>query len=326
MKRKEESIELNNKKVSIEKLIESFVVIPSSEIVKYLKNKEIFLPNYLHKALVRKNIAPIIANADNNNKFSDEMKHRLKWFDRFTIFQLERLADSYGITVDVKEYKKDFWDIIVHNRGELGINNLEFIKLQNLTMKYQRSEQEKYQTLKDNFSEVYFEPEGYFEGCRVEEAREVLQYATTMNDIRELGKKHGVEIPRRINKRQLIEIIAIRLNLNDAEQEKLEKKSILDLERYAKENNINMSIELKKVDMVEYILIKRQDGPVPVHEENSKIFEGINIEEYLYNAKFEEIAQKYTVAHRRKNRVMRDVLIALIIVTAAVAVVVFDLL
>ena len=326
MKRKEESIELNNKKVSIEKLIESFVVIPSSEIVKYLKNKEIFLPNYLHKALIRKNIAPIIANADNNNKFSDEMKHRLKWFDRFTIFQLERLADSYGITVDVKEYKKDFWDIIVHNRGELGINNLEFIKLQNLTMKYQRSEQEKYATLKENFREVYFEPEGYFEGCREDEAREVLQHATTMNDIRELGKKHGVEIPRRINKKQLIEIIAIRLNLNDAEQEKLEKKSILDLERYAKENNINMSIELKKVDMIEYILIKRHDGPVPVHEENSKIFEGINIEEYLFNVKFEEIAQKYNVAHRRKSRVMRDLIIALIIVVAAVIVVMFDLL
>jgi hypothetical protein len=326
MKKKDESIELNNKKVSIEKLIESFVVIPSEEIVKYLKNKEIFLPNYLHKALVRKNIAPTIASADNNDKFSDEMKHRLKWFDKFTVFQLERLANAYRIKIDVKEYKKDFWDIIVHNRNELGINNLEFVKLQNLTMKYQRSSQEPYDAMRKNFKKVYFEPLEYFEGTKIEEAREVLQHATTLNDIRDLGKKHGVEIPRRINKKQLIEIIATRLDMNDAEQEKLQKKPILDLERYAKEHNINMSIELKKLDMIEYILIKRNRVSVPVYEENSKIFEGINIEEYLYNAKFEEIAQKYSQSHRRKSKALRDIVIALIIVGAAVVVVVFDLL
>ena len=33
---------------------------------------------------------------------------------------------------DITEYKKDFWDIIIRNRNELGINNLEFVKLQNI--------------------------------------------------------------------------------------------------------------------------------------------------------------------------------------------------
>ncbi len=324
--RKDEFIELNNKKVRIEKLIESFVVIPSHEIVKYLKNKEIFLPNYVHKSLIRKNIAPIIANADHDDKFSDEMKHRLKWFDQFTIYQLEKLAYSYGIEINVKEYKKDFWDIIVHNRNDLGINNLEFIRLQNLTMKYQRVKMEDYQTLKDNLDAVYFEPPGYFEGCLVSKAREVLIHAMTLTDIRELGKKHGIDIPRRINKQQLIEIIAIKLDLNEKEQEAISKKSILELERYAKENNINISIELKKGDMIEYILLKRKPAKVPMQDQNIKIFEGINIEEYLYDSKFEEIALKYKIERKKRKRNVRNLVISLIILLAVFAIVYFDLL
>ena len=95
----EEYIFLYSKKVKISKLVESFTVIPSREIVKYLKNKEIYLPYYLHKALIRKNIAPTIATAESAGKFSDEMRHRLKWFDKFTIFQLERLAAGYQMNM-----------------------------------------------------------------------------------------------------------------------------------------------------------------------------------------------------------------------------------
>ena len=145
--KKDDFIFLYSKKVKITKLVEDFTVIPSVEIVKYLKNKEIYLPSYLHKSLIRKNIAPAIANADSSNKFSDEMKIRLRFFDQFTIYQLERLASGYQLGINVTEYKKDFWDIIIRNRTELGINNLEFVKLQNLTMKYSKDEQETYDEL-----------------------------------------------------------------------------------------------------------------------------------------------------------------------------------
>ncbi len=323
--KKDDTIELNNKKVRIDKLVETFVVIPAHEIVKYLKNKEIYLPNYLHKALIRKNIAPVIANAENDDKFSDEMKHRLKWFDQFTIFQLEKLAQSYGIDINVAEYKRDFWTIIIQNRNELGINSLEFVKLQNLTMKYQRKESENYETMKNSLNEIYFEAPGYFEGTLVSQAKEVLSHAMTLSDVRELGKKYDVNIPRRINKQQLIEIIALKLDLNEGEQERLQKKSILDLERYAKEHRVNVSIELKKIDMIEYILLKRQEQSVPVQETALKLFEGINVEDYLYEATFEDIAHKYNVERKKKQRNIRNLVISLIILAVVLIIVMFDL-
>ncbi len=312
--KQEDYIFLYNKKVKIPKLVESFTVIPSHEIVKYLNNKEIFLPYYVHKALIRKNIAPAIANAESANKFSDEMKFRLKWFDKFTIFQLERLAAGYQLAINVQEYKKDFWDIVVRNRTELGINNLEFVKLQNLSMKYSKLEQEDYETLRANFKEIYFEPAGYFDGSELEEAKEVLSSATTLTEIRDLGKKYNVEIPRRINKKQLIDIVALKLGFDDEKREEISKKSILEIERYAKRRKVNVSIELKKNDMIEYIIIKMPQDDIPKYSNSVKIFAGMNIEEYLYNLKFEEIADKVSDAKRKKINKILLISLAIIII------------
>lgn len=321
--KQEDFIFLYSKKVKISKLVESFIVIPSHEIVKYLKNKEIYLPYYIHKALIRKNIAPAIANAESLNKFSDEMKYRLKWFDKFTIFQLERLAQGYQLPINVKEYKKDFWDIVVRNRTELGINNLEFVKLQNLSMKYSKMEQESFETLKENFKDIYFEPVGYFDGSELEEAKEVLTSSTTLIEIRDLGKKYGVEIPRRINKKQLIDIVALKLNFDEEKREEISKKSILEIERYAKRRKVNVSIELKKNDMIEYIIIKMPQEEIPEYTNSVKIFASMNIEEYLYSLKFEEIADKVSeVKRRRWNKFL--LIVAAIVVLTVVAYVTYE--
>lgn len=314
-KKGEDVIYLYNKKVKISKLVREFTVIPTHEIVKYLLNKEIYLPNYLHKALIRKNIAPAIADAESSNKFSDEMKFRLKWFDKFTIFQLERLASGYQLPINVDEYKKDFWDIIVRNRSELGINNLEFVKLQNLTLKYAREPQEEYEVMMEEFRKVYFEPDGYFDGTLIDDAKEVLSNATTLTEIRDLGKRYGVEIPRRINKKQLVDIVSLKLGFDDEKREEISKKSILEIERYAKRRQINVSIELKKDDMIEYILIKMPQTAAPKYTNSLKVFAGMNIEEYLYNLKFQEIAS--IVSEKRKQRVRVGFLLLLAVVVIA---------
>lgn len=318
----DDTIKIYSKKIRIDKLVESFEVIPSSEIVKYLENKEIYIPNTIHRALIRKNIAPIIANADNDDKFSDEMRHRLKWFDNFTIFQLERLAESYRIKINVARYKRDFWEIIVRHRNDLGINNLEFIKLQNLTWRYQKHPQESYTAMIDTLSALFFEPPGYFEGCPVDQAKEVLLNSTTLTDIRDLGKKYDINIPRRINKKQLVEMISLKLDLTEFEQEELNRKSILQIERYAKEQRINVSIELRKADMIEFILLKREHVVEQHHRESLKLFDSIDIESYIHKARFEEMTHTFNVRKKKKRRNIRNLIIVAIIV-ATVALLIY---
>ena len=142
--------------------------------------------------------------------------------------------------------------------------------------------------------------------------KEVLTNATTLTEVRELGKVYGVDIPRRINKKQLIDIVAIKLGFDDEKREEISKKSILEIERYAKRRKVNVSIELKKSDMIEYILIKMPKEEQPKYTASLKIFDGMNIEEYLYNLKFEEIAGK--VSEARKSKIQK-----LVVITATIA-------
>ena len=111
----------------------------------------------------------------------------------------------------------------------------------------------------------------------------MLSDATTLTEIRDLGLRYGVEIPRRINKKQFIDIVAIKLGFDAEKTEEISKKSILEIERYAKRRKVNVSIELKKNDMIDYIMIKMPKEAAPKYTNSLKVFAGMNIEEYLYN-------------------------------------------
>ncbi len=82
----------------------------------------------------------------------------------------------------------------------------------------------------------------------------MLVHSCTLGDLRGLGEKYGVKVPRRINKGRLIDILAARFRLTQEEAELLDDKSVLELEIYAKEKGFQISIDLKKSDMVEYII------------------------------------------------------------------------
>ena len=80
--------------------------------------------------------------------------------------------------------------------------------------------------------------------------RPVLYKSSTLVEIRELGSKYGVEVPKRLKKNQLADIIIAELKdrglHTDAEEAKVRSMSILVLQRYAIDNDIKASTELKK--------------------------------------------------------------------------------
>ena len=105
-------------------------------------------------------------------------------------------------------------------------------------------------------------------------------------------------------------------DVSDFDEEKrleISKKSILEIERYAKRRKVNVSIELKKNDMIDYIMIKMPKEAAPKYTNSLKVFAGMNIEEYLYNIKFQEITTKVSEKRKKNARVA-------ILVVAAIAV------
>jgi len=103
------------------------------------------------------------------------------------------------------------------------------------------------------FKEAFHESPGFLDGVPLNHCDDEMLNSYTLGDLKELGQKYNVDIPRRINKAKLIEILTAKFNLTGNEASLLVKMSVLDLEIYAKEKGFRISIDLKKQDMIEYI-------------------------------------------------------------------------
>jgi hypothetical protein len=88
--------------------------------------------------------------------------------------------------------------------------------------------------------------------------RPVLLKSSTLQELKAFGEKYGIVVPRRLKKEQLLEVIYLELQsrgiLTDDLRNELKKKSVVLIQRYAIDHDIKASTELKKDEIIEYIL------------------------------------------------------------------------
>jgi len=110
----------------------------------------------------------------------------------------------------------------------------------------------------EKIEEILKDEDDHIDGLSLDEIRPMLYNCSTLNEIRELGKKYSVSVPRRLKKGELLENIFHELKIKKQLVEKvmidLAKKSALMLQRFAIDNKLKVSMELKKEEIIEYIL------------------------------------------------------------------------
>ncbi len=103
-----------------------------------------------------------------------------------------------------------------------------------------------------------FDDEGEIDGLTQEAFRPVVYKSSTLTELREIGDKYGASVPKRLKKNEVLDVVLKKLSergeLNKELQNKLENQNILLLERFAKDNDIKVSTELKKEEIIEFIL------------------------------------------------------------------------
>lgn len=164
----------------------------------------------------------------------DEAKYRLKAIDSFTYFQAKEWILNFPVLCDESELKTFFDSKNHHSFKTLNLENQPINKiLEN--------------------ANAFFDFDQGFDG--VDEATFIhgLLEGATLDTIKALAKSYGQEIPRRIKKQELIDIIHKRSE-NSIPYENLNKMSVLELETLAKDNQYFVSIELKKIEMIYYVL------------------------------------------------------------------------
>ncbi len=244
------------------------VVIPIEDLVQLLTKHEIRIPLYVHRFLLKETIRTNVFEEKIYKTYTDELQYRLRGYDYFSIFLLEKMIENYNLDFDLARYKELLLNFLYVNRDLLQVKNNFLKDLEQLQHNYAVDlEVMKYHNFMNVFKDVFYSANGYIDGIRMDQWDEEMITSYTLGDLKNLGQKYGVSIPRRINKGRLVDILAAKFQLSPDEAELLNNKSVLELEIYAKEKGFKISIDLKKTDMIEYLKFGLDMYHTEIHED-----------------------------------------------------------
>lgn len=232
----------------------NMVVVPMKDIVERMKEHHIKLPLFAYRFLLKETIRDQVFEESRYKSYSDELQYRLRNYDMHSIFLLEKLIKQYNLEFDLPKFKEMLFNLLYLNKDTKEVDRSFFNELIELKDKYELDvERMDYPEFYALIEPRLFQTIGYVDGIHSDKWTDETLTSHTLGDLKALGLKYGIKVPRRINKSRLIEILAAKLRLDDEEVELLSKKSILDIEIYAKEKGFRISTDLKKRDMIEYI-------------------------------------------------------------------------
>jgi len=233
----------------------TLTAIPSTDLANLLVNHKIRIPYYIHRFTLKETIYSKVFQNKLYQTYTDELKYRLRGYHEYSLYLLEKLITDFNLDFDSAKYKEILFDLLFLNRDLYGIKDSFLSDLEKLKYKYAVDfEKISYHDFLRSFTGVFYEANGYLDGVNLGILKDVMIHSSTLGDLRGLGEKYNVKIPRRINKTQLVEILTARFRLTEEEIILLNSKSVLELEIYAKEKGFHISIDLKKSDMIEYLV------------------------------------------------------------------------
>ncbi|QWB99367.1 hypothetical protein KHQ88_04175 [Mycoplasmatota bacterium] len=232
----------------------NMVVVPIKDIVNRMIEHHVKLPLFIYRFLLKETIRDEVFETERYETYTDELQYRLRNYDLHSIFLLEKLIHQYDLDFDLSKFKELLFNFLYLNIETTGIDRSFFDQIIELKNKHDANvENLSYDSFYQIFEGVLYQTTGYIDGLREGEWTDETLSSHTLGDLKALGQKYDIKVPRRINKSRLIDILAAKLKLNEEEIENLSKKSILDIEIYAKDKGFRISTDLKKRDMLEFI-------------------------------------------------------------------------
>lgn len=240
-------------------LVAQLANLPSSEVVGFLRAIGLTIPKKIRIAVLKKVLdKPVSETIAERANLADELGYRLTWFFRYSEYQLENLLKFYNSPSLNRMYLERLWQELLNYMKDKSVSDRDLKVLVDLSEKYTQLSDEDILAYNLALKDHFYDEAGQIDGLSQDEFRPVLYKSSTLVELRALGNKYGVNVPRRLKKDQLADIIVAELrdrNQIDKElEEKIRKMSIVVMQRFAKDNDVKASIELKKEEVIEYIL------------------------------------------------------------------------
>ncbi|MCD4826422.1 MAG: hypothetical protein K8Q99_01420 [Acholeplasmataceae bacterium] len=259
---RESKIAVGNKEYKIEDLLKTVIYLPQEVIKSYFIELGLTIPRELRIYVLKENLRlTVVETRKSRLTMADEINYRLSWFTEFCETQLENLMVYFNDERIFRNYLEDFWTDLLGYMVEKEVSAKEIRRLYDLSVAHVKQkglDLPDIKTYNRDLKDIFYDSFGRIDGLPLQKLRPVLYKSSTLTEIRDLGSKYGVNVPRRLKKNELADIIVNELRENDKYTEELDKKvhsmSVIVMQRFAIDNDIKASTELKKEEIIEYIL------------------------------------------------------------------------
>ena len=251
----ERSIVVKKQTYTLRELVDKLKHFSSETVKTFFNQIGLSVPKKLRmdalKLVLEERVSKTIHERES---LADELGYRLSWFNRYSEYQLENLLKFFNDEALDKAYLETLWALLVDYLLEKKVSEDDFTNF--INKKDQTSED--VFNYNQNLKGIFFDEPNEIDGLEPDIFRPVLYKSSTLTEIREIGKKYNVDVPRRLKKNELADIIVNELKDRGEYTEELDLHvrglSIIMMQRFAKDRDIKASTELKKEEIIEYIL------------------------------------------------------------------------
>ncbi|PKK93900.1 MAG: hypothetical protein CVV61_02270 [Tenericutes bacterium HGW-Tenericutes-6] len=316
---RDSQITVGNKEFKVDDLLKTIVYLPAVNVKAFFMEIGLTIPRELRMFVLREVLREkVIETRKSRLTLADELNYRLSWFTEFTETQLENLIVFFDDAKINKDFLEEFWTDLLNYMVDKQVPPKDIKKLLDQSIEYVKKvglELPDMKTYNRELKDLFFDSFGRIDGLAPQKFRPVLYKSSTLNEIRDLGTKYDVDVPRRLKKSELADIIVHELKdrgqLNDELEKQIRSMSVLVMQRFAIDHDIKASTELKKEEIIEYILANAketkeayfipdsphvyekevEDVAQEIEEENvpeEPVFEEVTIEEESLESVYEE--------------------------------------
>ena len=257
----DKNLQVGKRTYDLDELTDNLIYFPGERTADLFNELGLQVERDLRINALQDSIRPHLNNPHQLEKLTMDMKYRLGWFETFSEFQLLNLIDYLNDDNINRNYKKSLWAKLIELIIESRVPEKTTIRLFKMAYDIGTSRKKYFEKVSDfnkKIDSIFVDEKEYIDGLLPNVFRSVLFASSTTNEIKKLGKKYGVAVPRRLKKQELLDIMIEELKDRDEYTEELEAEldtyNIIKLERYCINNDIKASTELKKEEIIEYIL------------------------------------------------------------------------
>lgn len=262
----ESVVVVGSKEMKVEELLKTIIYLPSQQVKTFFVEIGLKIPREIRIFVLREVLREkVIDTRKSRLTLADELNYRLSWYTEFSESQLENLLVFFDDRQLEKEYLEEFWTDIIAYMMEKEVQPKIIKKLLDLSIAHVKTiglELPNMRIYNKEIKDLFFDSFGRLDGLTPAKFRPVLYKSSTLKEIREIGKKYDVSVPKRLKKKELAKIIVSELEERGKSNAQIvadiQRMSVINMQRFAIDNDIKASTELKKEEIIEYILANAQ--------------------------------------------------------------------